>query len=595
MNTRRRYGRWALVIGLMALVLAWWALRGVDRAEPVLHGPPSSTASLAPPAPPRQLSADLRPSEEIPPRVLVVEVVDILGGAVEGSIVQFNGRDVGLTDEHGLLTVDAARSALPRTGVLDVRCDGYADARKLTAVPGRVRVPLVPEATIAGVVVARGTSEPIGGIHVGSGPRSAVADAQGAFQFRGVPPGTHILRAQGKGYVGETPEPVVVGLGTTREGVRIVVDPSLTIDGRVHGGGHPPQVPLYVSAAKEPARPGMGETTTVDDDGRFTFVGVTPGSYKLTVFPADAVATDQFSPLLLAPTTVTVDEADVEVEIDIGTLHTLLVEVVDARDEPVPGVRVQFTQSDESRLVGAYRDTDAFGRVWLDGLIPGAVKRIRPAISGVEAVDVTVPTDEVVRFTVPARASVFGRLQTEEGAEPSSRLLVLRAEGADGPAGWTQSDLHGAFRLDGLSAGAYDLEIHANGGELSVVMGLGTSAPEFTAPVTLRSGETAGELVITLPVRKGALRGRVVDALGGGVSAAVVTHALDRDQPPPHEAGVGDAVTTTDLDGAFRFPDVELGPNLVITAWTPGGAFATRRGISAGPESVELVVDEPIE
>lgn len=581
----------AVSIIVLAMLVFVWCRSGDDSRVGGNVSDPDVVLRPGVASPPRRLPAEFRRSDDAPRQAFVVEVVDVLGAPLGGSAVSLEGRPLGFTDEGGILELraDTARLALPRSGILAVRCEGYADVHKLVATTGRVRVSLVPEATIAGVVLERRTNEPVGALRVATGARSTVADDQGRFRFRGLPPGAHALRAHGRGYAGETSRPVVVGLGTQRTDVQIFVDPSHTIEGRVHAAGQRPDLPLHVSAsAGSSTLSAMGELTEVDDEGRFTFSGMSPGNYKLTVFPSDAVASNQFSPLLVPSVSVDLDR-DVRVDIDIGRLHALLVEVVDERANPVPGIRINFRQSNDSMLVGAFRETDVFGRAWVDGLAAGPVKHIRPDVAGIEPVTVVVPTEEIVRFTIPARVSLFGRLLTEDGAPPQSRMLVLRPQEDRVPAAVAASDVRGEFHLDGLSAGSYDVEIHANGAELRVAMGSEGAVPEYTVPVTLEAGEASNEILITLPVRMGTLAGRVVDGAGGGIAGAIVTHMLDREGPPPDEASVGEAVIMTDLQGYFRFSDVEVGPRLVVTVWAPDGVYVTRRGVLAGPDPIELI------
>jgi len=129
-------------------------------------------------------------------------------------------------------------------------------------------------------------------------PRTATADKQGRFTFFDLPPGTYRLvalltappnpPAGSAGESGATWAMAEVTVNGTDIDVSLAMQPAMTITGRIvfNGSSPPPDDPTLLNIRLLP--PGSGSNVgsgpsggNVDADRSFSFVGVTPGDYRI--------------------------------------------------------------------------------------------------------------------------------------------------------------------------------------------------------------------------------------------------------------------------------------------------------------------------
>jgi hypothetical protein len=207
--------------------------------------------------------------------------------------------------------------------------------------------------------------------------RSVPADA-GTFELTGVPPGHYLVAAQTTA-TRITGQPIEV-VDRDVDGVSIVVQPDVTVTGRVMIDGAPPQgETILVQLQRGQGLPGYS-AVRVQPDGSFTIPNVAPFEYRFRVMQSGRVpwireARLGSTDVLDAPLRITGDVQGQELTIDLGT-KTGVIEalVLDRRNRPVAGASVVAVPSPERRNRSTNFRTGTSGvdgRVRIDQIPPG--------------------------------------------------------------------------------------------------------------------------------------------------------------------------------------------------------------------------------
>jgi hypothetical protein len=162
--------------------------------------------------------------------------------------------------------------------------------------------------------------------------------------------------------------------------------------------------------------------------------------------------------------------------------------------------------------------------------------------------------DVVLTFREVKPVDIDGAVVLEGGGAPRPMLINLRA--TSGPGVTVRSNDAGAFTLNGLLPGHYDLQVMPDFTRLTAPIA-GQSLAGAGYPVSVRLGEkevlragsdldgtSPGSLRITLSTRMYAVTGTLLDAAGKPVSGAVV--AIESTQP------TGRTMALTGVDGVFQ-------------------------------------------
>ncbi len=171
------------------------------------------------------------------------------------------------------------------------------------AVPGaQSNLPLVEKFTLTGTVIDSVTGEPIRRALVqlyGRQRRTAFSDGDGHFELEGIPADTYTVTAQKPGYFnqqellrGAVP-PVDVGPKTASAVVKLV--PEAVIAGRVADSSEVPLEHVSVNLEYVEVREGRRHreskgSAITDEDGRFRFANLKPGTYFLNASPYTPLA-----------------------------------------------------------------------------------------------------------------------------------------------------------------------------------------------------------------------------------------------------------------------------------------------------------------
>jgi hypothetical protein len=243
------------------------------------------------------------------------------------------------------------------------------------------------------------------------------------------------------------------------------------------------------------------------------------------------------------------DAPDVVLEMFHG--GSLTGTVVDAKLEPVPGVRIVATQGTEgdSRIA----DTGGDGHYFIDGLAPGTwtVTRQQERQSATPSVDskfasIREGETTTVDFDEKPRVTVTGVLMKGDTPIPGASIYFVAIDNAVGHDGKsTQSDAQGGFTIGLLHGGKY---------QVSVVFG-GAATTNGHSVVTLNipdQPEVRQDIVFTVH----AITGHVVDPDRQGVKGAQVT-ALREGTVPGDSPRQSTAISID--GGVFKIDAVDPG------------------------------------
>ena len=433
-------------------------------------------------------------------------------------------------------------------------------------------------------------------------PPSA-ADADGRFVFRGVLPGAAMqLQLVDSEFAARAATPPLqpgevreVALPLQRAGsLRVhVADADGKPLAKVRIGVEPGDVQNQI------ARLSAVPSQNTGDDGVAVFHGLRPGPFDVTARGAGFVGKR-------APTQVT-SAAEAELHLQLEPGEAVAGVVVDQDGKPVEGARVAHFPSTEIPVLGDVSTsmgedvvisaaensdcrTDADGRFDLGGIDDDGkflVVAWHPDHAGGLARGVQAG-DRDVRIELREPASIHGRVVADESDEGLANFEVEAAVsvflGLSRPArrqGFTDAD-DGAFVLQGLSPGDYQLHVRAEG------------RGEETKKVTLQSGAAVDVGTLRL-CRAATVAGTVRDRDGVPVPGATVRQQKGGMLDNPMLAsmfGSGSSARTDDR-GAFTLRDLTPGKmTLMADALGYASTRSERFSIAAGEtkQDVELVL-----
>ncbi|MFO7566429.1 MAG: carboxypeptidase regulatory-like domain-containing protein [Enhygromyxa sp.] len=536
------------------------------------------------------------------------QVFDVSGGPVETASVTAQEGAWTTTDETGAYELWVT----PGARVITASANGYASSWQDVFPPAeQVDLYLSPEATIVGEVVVAGSDRPVANIGIykvgyPGWPPFARTDADGRFTLGGLEPGRYQLEARSEAYYGRTSHDLPVGLGEISEVVRIEVAPAVAVEGRVviEGSGEPcpaGKVTIEGQAGSEPLADWIG----VGDDGGFTLTGVTPDSYRVTVECEDHLALDEYAPIEVS------EGAPPSVELLVRPGLRVAGRVVDHAGEPVGDSEVQAipTDGNMTQAPPSVRSTPdgSFVLTGLDAIryqVAVVASPFAPTPSESVVVDLSkapAPTEHELELELEldAGATLEGTV-TDDRGQPITKARVepipLRGGFQWGHRKQARTDGQGRYRIEGLAAGAYRVEVGRARSETYRHPGQSAEDPEGVL-VELAKGESR-QLDIEVVAAKLVITG-TVSSMEGPVNDAFIVYGRMSDSEA--SSGWGDRQQTrgklyeerpimTDADGKFRIEGLQEGRYLVL-AERRGGGEALAEGVVAGSH-IELEIEE---
>lgn len=413
---------------------------------------------------------------------------------------------------------------LPRTYSLTARkgaaVGGPLELRvRPTSSPVVVVLATVPDLEV--VVLDSASRSPLAGAWVGleGSSVSGVTNGQGKVHLEGVGAGRQVVRATAAGHAPGR-RVVLRGSGGRTAEVSLLLRAGAAVSGRVEDETGAPVVgvviralPTATTAVAAPFENGLNGDAVTDSSGRWTLPAVPAGSFRF------AATHPHFAPALSPPVALDGETARSGVDLTLRPAARLRGRVVDVRQAPVPGARVEVRTGGNGGRVGMRAEalTDELGRFELDGL-PSV--RVRVDAKGergaalAREVDLT-GGDAEVTLVLDTDGAVSGEVVDADGVpvagaqvvavpEDRGRFAAL-AESRVGGYSAVLSDDAGRFTLGGLEEGAYQVRA-------SVVDTVQSVAFWMAPGVIAHTGDREVQVVLHAP---GTVTGRVSLPDGG--------------------------------------------------------------------------------
>jgi protocatechuate 3,4-dioxygenase beta subunit len=477
---------------------------------------------------------------------------------------------------------------------------GYARHTARTDLPDRIDFALVPEATLAGMVVDAATGKPAAGVHVTLASSrvawdllpDATTDATGRFRISNLEPGVYVASIDARHAIGSSEGAIAVGSGEHVDGVAIRAMPAHEITGRVlvEPTGAACADPTVVVSDVHRHEQHVGSL----DDARLIHVGgLMPGAYEVDVECTDHLANAEYDRITITDHDVT----DQRWPVNEGA--TIKGRVSSARGTPLAGVEIggcNEVQRGHEWTCSGTRIVSDTGEFELHGLQPGKVKITAnaiqldgaPASRDVRAsVDVSLAAPAHVDLVLePSAGAIAGRVLHADGTAASN---VLVAASDDGTVSGAHTDAFGRFTIDAL-AGDYQLACDTM--ESLALGNIGVRC-DGGAHVRVTADHTTTVELVT-PPQLAVIRGHVIDDRGRPVTDATVAirGPEETDDKIADEVRVGS-------DGSFVARE-RIGGTYAITARRPGGGESVLEHVATGtdvtltiaaPGSIAVVVD----
>lgn len=320
-------------------------------------------------------------------------------------------------------------------------------------------------------------------------PLAAVTDQSGNYRIGGLDDGRYELRAHSDGYARAASGrfPVRVEGGSVA-GIDFVLHRGITLRGVVTGRPSDALAGISVRAAQERLLGGM---TTPDLEGRFQMNELGPGKWTISATERDGRTVERSVTLETGP-------GDAFVELNFEPGLTLTGEVR-SQGQPLAGGEVHLIEG--TRRYGPARTVliDQQGRFRIDGLAAGSFKVLIAEPSGVaHSREIELQADQDIFVDLNPPAVLAGTVIDAATREPLAGVNLVavvvdpEAELAPGaeeewiPAGFTQSDANGEYRLEFAPRKATSLMVQRHGYD------------GFGVPLDLVPGERRGGFLIEL-------------------------------------------------------------------------------------------------
>jgi len=496
----------------------------------------------------------------------------------------------GSTRDDGSVQITAVQ---PGTYEVGVHCEGKLAAQSYPKliVGTEPIVDLVWEVgdglAVAGVVVGP-DGAPVNDVWVSANPKTAAADGQvayaqartgvdGRFRLEGLVAGTYAVSAGSRGLdviPPAQPTDVDVVAGPTPE-IRIAMSAAGTVEGRVLDSGGKPVAKANIQLHAD--EHGWGEWGTSVDDGTFTIRGVRPQPYRVT-------ASRGWRDTMRAPGTGDDDVQGERVTVRAGETARveLVVEdrsgrirgrVVDESGGPVDDAFVQAHREPESAAAAASANrrrlrwggggddpvlTDQDGRFELGNLAPGKHTIFATVRGGDEGMTEHVAVGSegiVVRLT--SGGSISGSVELAGGGAPKRFTLTLEAREIGFHRGETFFETEGAWTIDHLPPGEYQVSVEAPEGS-------------DTASVTLADGESKAGIVLQLRPKVD-VEGIIVDLDTGAPVSNVVVQISPRRSYYSFYLDSGGKENASDESGKFSVKAAPAGKVRIALMPRTGG------------------------
>lgn len=289
-----------------------------------------------------------------------------------------------------------------------------------------------------------------------------VTDANGRFVLRSLPPGKLRVIARSAALATAAPVEVELSLAENKAGVVLAGGRARSIAGFVVGSAERPLANVQVLALRDGEVSAMPMIATTDRGGYFEIGGLVPGAYRLAAVGKGFVphvpeqAIDVSSGDRRDELVVLEAGATIRGRVEAGArAHVALAPTAKAMT-PLTAMRAMLTRA----------EVDEHGAFSIAGVAPGeyVVTATTYDRRGEIAVDVGMTAPAAVRIETEERPAIAGEVTDDHGTKLAGVLVQATPRSNRDPfaAMFTtvRTNERGAFRIVGLSPGAYDLRIY---------------------------------------------------------------------------------------------------------------------------------------
>lgn len=539
------------------------------RSSYVRHQEPGVRAPRAEP-----VAITLRPASSLSGVVLDPEGQPIPGATVNltrsvtagggGMVMKMMRREDTVADDVGAFRFENLE---PGTVSLTVDAPGFQTANrdgieipKGEDVEG-VEVRLEPGAVLIGRVTAPDGNPAIGAELRRAGESSeelamfdggATSDGSGYYRLEGLVPGTVSIAAAHDDYV-RTVRDVELDPGVNH--LDLQFEGGQPVDGVVTDGAGR-GVPGATVRLLQSGRSWGGPETISGGDGGFRFEGVADGTWRLDASAEGFAPYRGEDPIEIAGSPV----VGVVARLGAGAILTGSVQGVEERE--LADVQVEAAHLEGAAYASGNAASD--GTFRLEDLAPGPYRVVaRVGLSGRRATgEVTIEqgaTSAHVDLRFGEGLTLRGRVTLSE--RPFASAMVIASGRGIASSAWGETDHEGAFRLEGLEPGTYEVDVR-----------------QWDTGISYRETvELDDDLEVEFEIPTATVTGRVVDAADRSpLSGVRVELASSSGRVDPL---LGGRSGVSDLDGVFRVTNVPDGD------WV---LSAERKGFAAHTEPVTI-------
>ncbi|MEA3207066.1 MAG: hypothetical protein QOE70_123 [Chthoniobacter sp.] len=386
----------------------------------------------------------------------------------------------------------------------------------------------------------------------------ATSDSVGRYSIDSLPTGVYELSAATPALGRVVLKGVNVTAGELSPQHNLLLGQGGSISGHVVGPGGPLANVAVVAIGDD----GIALNATTDASGSYHFPGLPAQGYSLQALVGDL--TDVHQSVVL-PVMGSLQNIDLVMALG-GSLAGDLTSVVDGSAAAFVGVNVTIAGTVFSTL------SDGTGHFELHDLPPGAFSFTAAGegfMSKTANGTIVAQTAGSLDLALAPRGTVSGVVSAAVGGQPLSHVVVFATD-ADGFVAQTVTDDLGAYTLDALDAGAYQ-----------VWLGDASTPGLVRASVTLSESVRSAAANLSLPIA-GLLSGTVYDSDGttplAGASATLF------------EAEDAILSTRTDALGHYSFVIVASG-TYAVQASDAGRIFPVHNGLSVSGGGAQAGVD----
>jgi hypothetical protein len=505
------------------------------------------------------------------------------------------GFDHAVSLSLSVLSDEGGRFLIPKVGrdvdfKICAKAEGYAPAFSEFAETGRedVEVVLLQGGKISGTVVENKDDRTLSGVDIVISARdfgmnmSTRSDAQGRFNFDGVRPGTHRINIRHDQMVMlDSKMSIEVAEGQDVRDVRLELHQGGVISGRIYDedtGAGLGDVRLLAQAAN------LHNDPTTDSEGYYRIEGLPPGAYNLSFqSPEGYPQTQNIFPQQNGPNQKRVivhpgeEVGDIDFTLSRGIQVSGVVE--DVAGTPLTGSSINgWDQQGGTQHAWVQAADDGTFILAIQSPSPQfVVSAHKQGYRTLSNVPIAVTEDGVqdLRIIMDVAAQIKGEVVDRAG-NPVPQLQVMARLAGEGGGRGGQTNEQGAFHINGLEEGHYEIFLGENQGRNNQ----GTPAKS----VIVAKGQVVSGLRLVYEREQGlTISGRITNRAGEALTEVSVSAQYNFENDYHH------ANAQSDKDGKYTLSRLRDG-DYRLDVHHHRHTRTAAEGIAAGTRNVDFVL-----